>query len=92
MQLDNIDFEVDSKSTRDVIYSDREDIFELGNITTTSGVLLSSKFNNSRVEFVRRQANVVAHTLTGESTFLVSPLAYFHISLCIETLIINEMI
>ena len=54
MQLDNIDFKVDSKSTRDAIYSDREDIFELGNITTTSRVLLSSKFNNSRVEFDRR--------------------------------------
>jgi len=36
MQLDNIDFEVDFKSTRDAIYSGREDIYELGNIITTS--------------------------------------------------------
>ena len=61
MQLDNIDFEVDSKSKRDAIYSGREDISELDNITTTSWALLSSKFNNSRVEFAKRQANVVAH-------------------------------
>jgi len=75
MQLDNIDFEVDSKSTRDVIYSGREHISELGNIITTSRVRLSSKFNNSRVEFVRRQANVVTHTLAGEAHF--SPVSLF---------------
>jgi len=50
---DNIDFEVNSKSTRDAIYSGRENIYELGNIITASRVLLSSKFNNSRVEFAR---------------------------------------
>jgi len=92
MQLDNIDFEVDSESTRDAIYSGREDISELGNIITGSWSLLSSKFNNSRVEFGRRQANVVAHTLAGETTFLASPIVYFHIPFCVETLIINEML
>jgi len=92
MQLDNIDFEVDSKSTRDAIYSSREDIFELGNITTASQILLSSKFNNSQVEFARQQANMVAHTLAGDATFLASPVIYFHIPFCIETLIINEML
>lgn len=63
MQLDNIDFEVDSKTTKDGIYSGREDIYDLGNIITACRTLLLSKFVNSRVEFVRRQANVVAHTL-----------------------------
>jgi len=92
MQLDNINFEVDSKSTRDAIYSGREDISELGHIITVSRVLLSPKFNNSRVEFARRQANVVAHTLAREATFLASPVVYFHIPSCIETLIINEML
>jgi len=32
MQLDNIDFEVDSKTTKYVVYSGRENISELGNI------------------------------------------------------------
>ena len=54
MHLDNIDFEVDSKTTKDAIYSDREDITEFENIITASRSLLSSKFTNSRVEFVRR--------------------------------------
>jgi hypothetical protein len=92
MQLDNIDFEVDSKSTRDAIYSGREDISELGNIITASWALLSSKFNNSRVEFATRQANMVAHTLAGEATFHASPVVYFYIPSCIETLIIDEML
>jgi hypothetical protein len=73
MQLNNIDFEVDYKSPRDAIYSGREDISELGDIITASRALLSSKFNNSRVEFARRQANVVAYTLAGEATFHASP-------------------
>ncbi|XP_024628912.1 uncharacterized protein [Medicago truncatula] len=36
MQLDNIDFEVDSKTTKVGIYSGREDISELGNIIMAS--------------------------------------------------------
>jgi hypothetical protein len=92
MQLDNIDFEVDSKTTKDGIYSGREDISDLGNIITASRTLLFSKFVNSRVEFVTRQANVVAHTLAGEATFLASSTTYFIIPRCIETLIINDML
>lgn len=45
MQLDNMDFEVDCKNTRDVIYSCREDFSVLGIIITASQSLLSSKFN-----------------------------------------------
>jgi len=92
MHLDNIYFEVDSKTTKDALYSGREDITEFGNIIEASRSLLSSKFTNSRVEFVRRQANVVTHTLAGETTFLASHTIYFHILSCIETLITNEML
>jgi len=92
MQLDNIDFEVDSKTTKDGIYFGREDISDLGNIITASRTLLFSKFVNSRVEFVRRQANAVAHTLAGEITFLANHVTYFTIPKCIETLIINDML
>ena len=92
MQLDNSDFEVDSKTTKDAVYPGREEISELGNIITVSLVLLSSKFSNSQVEFSRRQANVVAHAFAGEATFLTSPVVYFHIPNCIETLIINDIL
>jgi len=37
MQLDNIDFEVDFKTTKDVVYSVREDISKLGNIIWLTG-------------------------------------------------------
>jgi len=44
------------------------------------------------VEFVRRQANEVAHALAREATSLASPAIYYAIPTCIETLIINEML
>jgi len=92
MDLDNIDFEVNSKTTKDALYSGWEDITEVGNIITTSRSLPSSKFTNSHVEFVRLQAKVVVHTLAGKATFLASPDIYFHIPNCIETLIANKML
>jgi len=54
--------------------------------------LVSSFFNNSRVEFVRRKTNEVVHVLAGETTLLTSTSIYFHIPECIESLIINEML
>jgi len=47
---------------------------------------------NSRVELVRRQTNGVAHSLAKEVTLLASPVTYYDIFNCIETLIINEML
>jgi hypothetical protein len=61
--MENIDFEVDSKVTKDAFSHRREDIFEFGNIVSASRSLINSKFSNSRVEFIRRQANAVAHNL-----------------------------
>jgi len=54
--------------------------------------MFHSKFSNSRVEFVRRQTNVVAHTLAREATLLASPAVYYDIPNCIESSIINEML
>jgi hypothetical protein len=92
MRLNNIDFEVDFKTTKEAVYLNRVDISELGHIITASRNLLSSNFVNPQVEFVRRQENAVAHTFAGETTFLDSPGIYFHIPQCIETLIVNEML
>lgn len=77
MHFDNIDFEVDSKTTKNGLYSGWEDITEFGNIIIASRSLLLSKFTNSRVEFVRRQANVVAHTLAKKPHFSLVPLSIF---------------
>jgi hypothetical protein len=91
-RMENIDFEVDSKVTKDAFSHRREDISEFGNIVSASRSLFNSKFSNSRVEFVRRQANAVAHNLAREVTLLASPVTYYAIPNCIESLIINEML
>jgi len=51
-----------------------------------------SILDNARVEFVRRQANGVAHSLAREAMLLASLVTYYDIPNCIETLIINEML
>lgn len=44
------------------------------------------------VVFIRQQTNAVAHALAEKVTFLASPVVYFNIPSCIETLIINKII
>jgi len=92
MQFDNVDFETDSKLTVDAFLSDRNDTSEFGCIITSCRSLFRLLFSNSRVEFVRRQANGVSHALARDAAFLTSPAVYYDIPNCIETLIINEML
>jgi len=89
MQFDNVDFETDSKLTVDAFLSTKNDLSEFGCIISSCRSLFRTFFSNSRVEFVRQQANVVAHALAIEATSLASPAVYFDIPNCIETLIIN---
>jgi hypothetical protein len=91
MSFDNIDFELDSKITCDAFHSRREDVSEFGHIIASCKALFSAFFTNSRVEFIRRQTNAAAHVLAREATFLASPIIYYHIPSCIETIIITEM-
>jgi len=90
MQFDNVDFETDSKLTVDAFLSDRNDTSEFGCIITSCRSLFRLLFSNSRVEFVRRQANGVAHALARDTAFLTGPAVYYEIPNCIESLIINE--
>lgn len=92
MQMDNIDFGVDSKITKDAFTARRDDISEFGHIVEASRSMFHFKFSNSRVEFVRRQINVAAHILARETTLLASPAVYYAIPNCIESSIINEML
>jgi hypothetical protein len=91
MQFDSAAFETDSILTSDAFLSDRNDTSEFGCIISCRS-LFTALFSNSRVEFVRRQANEVAHALAREATLLGSPAVYFEIPSFIETLIINEML
>jgi len=92
MQLDNVNFETDSKLTANAFLSTRNDLSDFGCIITSCRSLFHNLFSNSRVEFFRRQANEVAHSLAREAMSLASPAIYYAIPTCIETLIINEML
>jgi len=92
MQFDNVDFATDSKVTVDAFISTRNDLSEFGCIISSFRSLFHNLFSNSRVEFVRRQADAVAHTLAREATRSTNPAVYYDIPTCIETIIINEML
>lgn len=68
------------------------DITEFGNIIDECREQLFSSFTNSRVEFIRREANMAARVLTREAISLVSPTLYYAIPQCIESIIINEIL
>jgi ribonuclease HI len=91
MQFDNVDFATDSKLTVDALLSTRYDLSEFGCIISSCCSLFRNLFSNSRVEFVRRQANAVANTFAREAMCSASPAVYYEIPTCIGTIIINEM-
>jgi ribonuclease HI len=91
MQFDNVDFETESKLICDVFHAARDDTSEFECIISSCRSLLHSFFTNSRVKFVRRQVNEVAHILAREAMLLASAVVYFNISDGIEPIIINEM-
>lgn len=76
------------------------DYFNRGNGDITKfGVIMDSilqfcslQLTNSRVEFIRRQANVVAHELAQAATSLSSFRTCIEIPDCINNLIANEML
>lgn len=53
MQLDNVDFETDSKVTIDAFLSTRNDLSEFGSIISSCRSLFRNLYSNSRVEYVR---------------------------------------
>ena len=57
MQLDSVDFETNSKLTVDAFLATRNNLSEFGCIISSCRSLFRNLYSNSRVEFVRRQAN-----------------------------------
>jgi hypothetical protein len=43
------------------------------------------------IEFSRRQAGEVAHTLARDASFFTNPHIFIDVARCVETLIFNEM-
>jgi hypothetical protein len=88
--LNRVQFEIDSKLLVDVVHMKRLVNSEFLSIVHGIVIFMSS-FLNSEVMFVRRQANLVAHTLAGAANSLASFRIFEIISLCIERLVLNEM-
>jgi hypothetical protein len=92
MGCDNLDFALDSRIVTKAFHHQRPDISEFGQVVATIRRLFTSSFSNSRVEFNRRQANVVAHVLARVAPFSASPIIYIDVPHCIEQIIMNEML
>ncbi|RHN43816.1 hypothetical protein MtrunA17_Chr8g0391961 [Medicago truncatula] len=72
LQLSNVDFEMDAKKVVDYFNKGRNDISEFGAVMDECRKNSIDYFENSKVEFSRRQSNVVAHALAQEATSLAS--------------------
>jgi len=55
-------------------------------------LILKSFLTNSYIEFIRRQANEIAHILAKTATFSFNFCIFDEISTCITDLVFNEMI
>jgi ribonuclease HI len=91
LNLGHVDFELDAKRVVDSFKSQNSDATEFGNIINNCKTLLSNLYENSSVEFVRRQANEVAHNLAKAALLSASSQLLVTIPHCIEHILINEM-
>jgi ribonuclease HI len=92
LHLNNVVFELDSKRVVDNFKNNRRDESVLGDIIKDCKNVFYSYFTNSHVEFIRRQANEVAHNLAKVAPCLASFHIFTDIPTCIQNLIINEML
>lgn len=63
LNSDEVDFEIDSKCISYNVNCQQHNLLEFGEIIKKCKCLLVCYFINSRVKFVRRQTNEVAHAL-----------------------------
>jgi len=92
MQLTNVDFEMDVKRVVDYYIKGSNDISEFGAIIDDCRRRCCIWFENSKVEFNRRQANMVTHILAREAILLPSPQTFNVVPSCIGSLISNEKV
>ncbi|XP_024640655.1 uncharacterized protein [Medicago truncatula] len=86
----NVIFETDSKMLVDVVHSDNAGISEFYVIVSKIRGLLALHYN-FEVKFVRRQANMVAHTLANVAILNASRHIYDYAPLCIQHYLRNDM-
>jgi ribonuclease HI len=92
LNLGPVDFEMDAKRVVDSFNSRNCDVTEFGSIIEHCKSLCSNFYENSRVEFVRRQANEVAHNLAKAALLSASFQILVEIPYCIEHILMNEML
>ncbi|GAU48398.1 hypothetical protein TSUD_405430 [Trifolium subterraneum] len=92
LNLGPVEFELDSKRVVDSFHSSKRDFTEFGVIVEHCKSIFSTYYRNSSVEFVRRQANEVAHKLAKAATLSASFQILVDIPNCIEHILINEML
>ena len=90
LHYDNVDFVLDSKSVVERFNSNLGDSSGLGCIIQACRQLFDCNFQNSHIEFNRRQANGVAHELARVAPSHVSSHVYDDVPSCIQDLIANE--
>ncbi|GAU41854.1 hypothetical protein TSUD_366010 [Trifolium subterraneum] len=88
--LNRVQFESDSKVLIEAIHMKRRGNSEFLSIVHDIIGLMSS-FINFEVKFVRRQANLIAHTLARAANSWASFHRFENIPFCIDRLIFNEM-
>jgi ribonuclease HI len=84
-------FETDSKNVVDAIYHFRGGVSEFSSFVSNINSLLSCN-QNFMVKFVKRQANMVAHTLARAAISWSRRCTFETLPICITPLLNNEMI
>ncbi|CAJ2636114.1 unnamed protein product [Trifolium pratense] len=92
LQLENVDFELDSRNVVTRFHSKHPNTSELGDIIKDCVRVYNTYFRNSRIEFIRRQANEVAHALARVATSLASFHLFIDVPICIGNIVNNEML
>ncbi|CAJ2637113.1 unnamed protein product [Trifolium pratense] len=92
LQLENVDFELYSKNVVTSFHSKHNNVTELGDVIRDCVRLHKTYFRNSSVEFIRRQANEVAHALARVATSIASFHLFIDILTCIVNILNNEML
>jgi len=84
LNLDPIYFEIGAKKIDDNFLLTNHDVTEFGNIIQNCQSLFRNHYENSKVEFVQRHANEVAHTLAKVAILSVNFQLLYVILDCIE--------
>jgi ribonuclease HI len=83
--FNNVVFELDSKRVVNSFHNTRNDVSDLG------AIIRECRVTNSRIEFIRTQANEVARRLARAATFYASIHYFTVLPDCIQDVLINEV-